>query len=234
MSQYTSPHLTHISSVVTNIHTETDIVTSTSSATTTETITAYATATTIASNGVKYRAYTHTFNANVQNSGFTSPFFKSQSPNFSGILPSLTFSTPNWPNGNTQLKLSDRPTSFASDQSAILMQGFFIAQESGTYRVLTRSETIDNWGYLWVGDVAYSNWDDGNAAFKASRVASGPYISGETSLKMSKGDAVPWTYLWANGGGVGQNLVQIVSPSGKISTDHTGYFVQACEAGVFA
>ncbi|KAJ4348832.1 uncharacterized protein N0V89_010210 [Didymosphaeria variabile] len=215
--------------------TETETATETSTATaietTTSTITAYAVATTIASNGVQYRKYTHTFNANNGDGGFTSTYFKSRTADFSGALTSLSFSTPNWPSGSSTLTLSDG-RSFVSDQAALLLQGFFIAKETGTYTFSSSGNDVDNYGYAWSGDSAYSAWDDTNAGFKSSRTAAA-YISGTTSLVMNAGDAVPFTYLWANGGGVGQSKVYIRSPSGQTTTNSAGYFVQACSSEVF-
>lgn len=180
-----------------------------------------------------YNKYSHTFNANLVNTGFFSSFFKAQAPEFTGALTSLSFATPNWPNGNTQLKLQDRSTSFASDQSALLMHGFYIAKQTGLHTFTSSQETVDNWAYMWVGDAAYSSWDDSNTAFKSSRTGA-PYVSGRYQIQMNAGDAVPVTYLWANGGGVGQSRLQIQMPNGAVVTQHDGYFVQACSASVFA
>ncbi|KAF2443336.1 hypothetical protein P171DRAFT_473647 [Karstenula rhodostoma CBS 690.94] len=213
--------------------TTTEQATATEETTTTSTITAYAVETTIASNGVQYRKYTHTFDANrADGGGFTSNYFKNQPAQFSGAITSLSFATPNWPSGSTTLTLSDG-RSFPSDFAALLLQGFFIAKETGQYIITSRGGDVDNYGYAWTGDNAYSAWNDGNAAFRSARTGGGN-VDGNTYLRLNAGDAVPLTYLWANGGGVGQNIVRITTPSGRVVTSHAGYFVQACSSSVFA
>lgn len=109
------------------------------------------------------------------------------------------------------------------------MQGFFIARQTGTYVFVSSENTVDNWGYMWIGDNAYSAWDDSNTAFKSSRTGS-PYVTGSTSIQLNAGDAVPITYLWANGGGVGRSSVVIVRNGQLVAAE----FVQACSSSVFA
>ncbi|KAL6407697.1 putative gleya adhesin domain protein [Ilyonectria robusta] len=214
--------------VVTVRNTRTAIVSTVS----TKAVTAYVVATEIASNGISYRKYTSSFNAYLANSGFTTTFFKKKNPEFRGVLQSLSFSTPSWPTGSTLLTLADRRKSFESSQSALLFNGFFIAKETGTYTFTSLADAIDNWGYLWVGDVAYSDWNDDNTAFKASRTGAGNF-GGSYSVTLRKGDAIPLTWLWANGGSVAQSYLSITTPGGVTTTDTTGYFVQACGADVF-
>lgn len=212
----------------TEISTHTDIITTTS--TTTRTV--YAEATTVASNGVRYRKYEQPYNANLANSGYTSSYFKGKTPDWTGILTSLSFATPNWPSGSLDLTLQDH-AAFPATQSALLLQGFFIAKETGTYTLSSAASSIDNWGYLWLGDVAYSAWSDANTAFKASRTGAGN-VAGSTTVTLNAGDAIPLTWLWANGGGVARSYFAVTSPSGVTTTDTTGYFVQACSDTVFA
>ncbi|KAH8666834.1 GLEYA domain-containing protein [Xylariales sp. PMI_506] len=215
-------------------YTATNTATESTTVTTTTTLTAYAVVTTIASNGIAYRKYTHSYDADLTASGFTSSAFKSLTPDFSGALQSLSFSTPNWPSGSTALTLSDRGgASFDASQAALLLQGFFIARQTGTYTLSSSASYIDNWGYLWTGDAAYSDWSDANTGFQASRTGAG-YYGGSTTVDMSEGDAIPLTWLWANGGGVSQSYFVVTAPDGTVTTDSTGYFVQACDSSVFA
>ncbi|KAK6193326.1 hypothetical protein LQW54_012588 [Pestalotiopsis sp. IQ-011] len=212
-------------------YTETNTISETTTATTTTTLTAYAEATSIASNGIAYRKYTHSYSADSSSSGYTSTAFKSLSPDWTGALQSLTFSTPNWSSGSQYLTLSDH-AAFLATQAALLLQGFFIAKETGTYTFASSRDYIDNWGYLWVGDVSYSTWSDSNTAFQASRTGAG-YYGGSYSVTLNAGDAIPLTWLWANGGGVAQSYFKLTTPSGSSTTDTTGYFVQACSSSVF-
>lgn len=179
-----------------------------------------------------YRKYTHSYNANLANPGFISSTFKTLTPDWTGHLETLSFS--NW-EGNNQVDLTlPDHASFPATQAAVLAQGFFIARETGTYTLSSSGAYVDNWGYLWIGDVAYSAWDDSNTAFKAVRVGAGPYTGGSTTVNLTAGSATPLTWLWVNGGGAAQSYFTVTSPSGVSTTDTTGYFVQACSNTVFA
>ncbi|KAK5989287.1 hypothetical protein PT974_10800 [Cladobotryum mycophilum] len=209
--------------------TSTNIVTRTAIESTTTTVTNAVTATRVASNGLGYRRYSHTYNALLANNGFTSSHFKGLTPVLSsGVLQTLTFVS----NGNN-LQLPDGSAVFDSSQSAILFQGFFVAQASGTYNLSVADNGIDNWGYLWTGNDSFSAWDDGNTAFKATRVGNGPYRGGATSVTLNAGDTIPIGWLWANGGGPGGSVFNIRNPSGTTTTNGAGYFVKACSAAVF-
>ncbi|KAL1618797.1 hypothetical protein SLS56_010400 [Neofusicoccum ribis] len=217
-------------STVTTTETSTNTITDYSTTTTTTTTTVYATATTISTGGLSYRKYTHSYNADSSSSGFTPSYFKTASVDFSGSsVQNLDFSTPNWPSGSAYLTFDSHY--FESSQAAILLQGFFVAQATGTYTISTSSSYIDNYGYLWTGDAAYS-WADNTAAYAATRTGAG-YYGGSTSITMNAGDAIPMTWLWANGGGVGRSHFVITTPSGSSVSDTTGYFAAACSSTVF-
>ncbi|CAK7235793.1 hypothetical protein SCUCBS95973_009388 [Sporothrix curviconia] len=200
--------------------------------------TAYATATTIATSGAAaYRRYNSPYDANIADGGFTSDYFGPGNPTrpavlSSGALASLTFSTPSWPGSDTYLYLANGDT-FDSAQAALLFQGFFVARQTGTYTLSSSGDYIDNYGYLWTGDVAYSTWDDSNTAFQASRTGAG-YYGGSVAVTLNEGDAIPIAWLWANGGGVGQSWFVVSSPDGSSTTDTTGFLVPACSADTFA
>ncbi|KAI5463554.1 GLEYA domain-containing protein [Mariannaea sp. PMI_226] len=195
---------------------------------TTTVATDYAVETTIETSGLKYRKYTHTFNENT--AGFTSSYFRTANYDWQGVLASPFFSTPNWPNGGDILSLSDGHT-FSAPFTAIIFNGFFVAKETGQYTFSSSSDLIDNWGYLWVGDAAY-NWNENNAAFKASRTVSG-YFGGTYSVVMNTGDAIPITWLWANGGGPGQSDLTITTPGGLKIQGGSGNFATPCSDQVF-
>ncbi|KAF4310873.1 hypothetical protein GTA08_BOTSDO13428 [Botryosphaeria dothidea] len=216
-------------STVTTTETSANTITDYTTTTTTTTSTVYATATTISASGLTFRKYTHSFNANSANSGFTPSYFKTASVDFTGSLQDVDFSTPNWPSGSTYLTLDGNY--FDSSQAAVLMQGFFVAQATGTYTISTSASYIDNYGYLWTGDAAYT-WTDDTTAYAATRTGAG-YYGGSTTITMNAGDAIPMTWLWANGGGVGQSHFVITTPSGSSTTDSTGYFAPACSSSVF-
>lgn len=225
--------LTDNPSAETSISTSTSITTTTVIQTTTETVTAYAVATSVytGGNGLNYRKFTHTFNADDLDTGFTSTFFKDLTPDWTGILDILTFATVNWPSVTTLILPDGR--NFDSSQAAMLLNGFFVAQEEGLYTLGSSGDYIDNWGYLWTGSNAYQNWNDDNTDFQASRTAP-PYVGGSVQIHMNQGDAIPLTWLWANGGGAGQSYFSITTPSGDFTTDTTGYFAAACNTNIFA
>ncbi|KAF7555951.1 hypothetical protein G7Z17_g1785 [Cylindrodendrum hubeiense] len=208
--------------VATSIATST--VTQTTTTTTTQTV--YAVATAIVSNNLSYRQYTHTFNADTIVTGFTAAYFQGISSKSSGSIPDLNFATA----ASQVLTLSDS-NSFVATQAAMVFNGFFIAQATGTYTLASSNDYIDNWGYLWTGDSAYA-WADSTTAYQAKRVKSG-YVGGSTTVTLNKGDAIPMTFLWANGGGIGRSQIWITTPSGQIVTSTTGYFVQACSSSIF-
>ncbi|KAI0389847.1 GLEYA domain-containing protein [Xylariaceae sp. FL0594] len=206
-----TPHVT-VTNVVTNTNTVTHTTTTTTTTTTTSAV--IEEATTIQPNALRYRKYEQPYDGNLENSGYTSSWFKGKQPDWTGELSTLSFASPDWPGPDTTLTLPDHAP-FDASMSALLLQGFFVAR------------------YLWTGDVAYASWDDGNAAFKASRTGAG-FVGGGVELVMNEGDAIPITWLWANGGQAAQSWFAIQTPSGEVTTNTTGYFVKACSDGVFA
>lgn len=180
---------------------------------------------------MSYRKYTHSFDADTTNSGFTASYFKTINYDFQGNLQSPYFSTPFWPYGGSYLYLSDG-NNFDASWAALLFNGFFVAKESGTYEFSSSGDSIDNWGYLWVGSAAYQ-WTDSNAAFMASRTGTDAFFGGSYSIDMNKGDAVPITWLWANGGGPGQSDLTITTPSNLVIQGGSDNFAPPCSAQVF-
>lgn len=64
---------------------------------------------------------------------------------------------------------------------------------------------FDNWGYFWLGDASYS-WDSNSWVIEGSFSGPNPALwktGGSYQVNLNKGDAIPFTYLWANGGGPG-------------------------------
>ncbi|KAF5529382.1 hypothetical protein FMEXI_14191 [Fusarium mexicanum] len=117
--------------------------------------------------------------------------------------------------------------------AALLYNADFHAKETGTY-TFTILNTIDNWGYLWVEDAAYT-WDSGAWAIEGTRTGSNPALwnSGSYEIQLSKGDAIPFTYLWANGGGCGISDLRVTTPSGESIPGLVGSTVKACDLDMF-
>ncbi|CAK7206636.1 hypothetical protein SEUCBS139899_009437 [Sporothrix eucalyptigena] len=223
-----TPHTTVTSSSI-----EISISTSTYLSTSVSVVieTAYATATTIVANGAAYRRYNCPYNGDTTPTTFTSSSFNPESGAevlSTGYENSLSFT--NWDTDGVHLTTSSGDV-FDATQAALVLQGFFVARETGTYTFSTTGSYIDNWGYLWTGDVSYADWNDGNADFLGIWLGTGTY---ETEVTMNEGDAIPFTWLWANGGGPGQSYFVVTSPDGTQTTDSSPFLVQACDASVFA
>ena len=234
-------------------------VTKTSKSTVTKMETVRESATSIASNGLSYKRYNHKFNANEKDSGFSVSFFKRRTADGAGTLNSLSWSTPKWPSSpspefllklppafmkmnGTKTEGERSPMGFDAMHAAVVAQGFFVARKgAGTYTFEVPAKLSDNWAYLWLGDNAYCDWTGENTALKVTRLASGLSPDGRHSIKLADGEAIPLTYIWANGGGVARSALRVRLPGGG-EADVVGegggdigpYFVQACDADVFA
>ena len=212
----------------TAVETETSTYTVTTTVTEgTVTATAYAEATSIAASGLHYRRWEHGYDANQDAPGYTVGYFKGRTPLGSGTLRSPTF------RGSGNLVRVGAEI-VPGPQAAVMMQGFFVARQTGTYTLWSGANDIDNWGYLWTGAPALGDWRDDNTAFKAVRTGSkGQYTGGITYLTLQAGDAVPVAWLWANGGGDAASYLGIRGPNGMVTTDGSDFFVLPCNDGVF-
>ncbi|CCT71704.1 uncharacterized protein FFUJ_14421 [Fusarium fujikuroi IMI 58289] len=127
----------------------------------TSTVTAWVVETTFADNNdIAYRRLNCPFNANAYDDGFTTNYFKSKPVLSSGNAHTLQFSA------CSSLTLPSSGT-FDASQSALLYNAYFYAKETGTY-TFSVPDTIDNWGYLWVKDAAYT-WSYGAWAIQGTR-----------------------------------------------------------------
>ncbi|KAF5983508.1 hypothetical protein FCOIX_3239 [Fusarium coicis] len=193
----------------------------------TSTVTAWVVETTFADNNdIAYRRFNCPFNANIYDDGFTTNYFKGKSPLSSGYTDTFQFGT------CTSLTLSGSGT-FDPSQAALLFNAYFYAKETGTY-TFTVPDTIDNWGYLWVKDAAYA-WNTGAWAIQGTRTGqnSALWKGGSYQIQLKKGDAIPFTYLWANGGGCAGNDLSVKTPSGKSIPGMQGSTVKACHLNTF-
>ncbi|KAF4151745.1 hypothetical protein CNMCM8927_001891 [Aspergillus lentulus] len=82
----------------------------------------------------------------------------------------------------------------------------------------------DNAFYAWHGTKAYSDYQKNNYDY-----LTGDYIkkAGSVTVHVGVGELVPFTFIWANGGGPGQAYLAITDPAGKAHADTTGFFVPA-------
>jgi len=201
--------------------------------TTTTTSTVGSTATSVVPNGLVYKKFTSPFDGYQTASGWTANRFKGNKADFTGVWNSLNFMTPYWPSMSVDPTLQlDQAAPFDASQAALLFQGFFIAPQTGTYTFTVPAENNDNFAQLWTGASALT-WADNASAFKAVRTATTSSI-GQTTVSLNAGDAMPFSYLWANGGGAGRSAFNIVLPDGSSPTDFSSLFVQPCNSNVFS
>lgn len=200
----------------------------------TSTVAALATNIVPSGNGLPYKEYDSPFNAYLKDSGFSANYYKSKTPNWSGVWNSLNYATPYWPSMDVAFTLQlDRPQPWDASQAALLFQGFFVAPQSGTFTFTVPSAGNDNFAELWMGPLAYA-WTDQTANFKSIRGATTTSTDGVFSITMNAGDAQPLTYLWANGGGAGRSSFSILLPDGTQPTDISRLFVPPCNGNVFS
>ncbi|PCD31323.1 hypothetical protein AU210_010978 [Fusarium oxysporum f. sp. radicis-cucumerinum] len=227
--------ITASTDVVTPIEEYTNVITTTSvsvfTSTVTEkktsTVTAWVVETTFADNNdISYRRFNCPFDANIYDDGFTTNYFKGKTPLSSGNTQTLQFST------CSTLSLSGSGT-FDPSQVALLYSAYFYAKETGMY-TFSVPDTIDNWGYLWVKDAAYT-WNVNAWAIQGTRTGQNSQLwkGGSYQIQLKKGDAIPFTYLWANGGGCAGNDLSVRTPSGESIPGMAGSTVKACHLNKF-
>ncbi|KXJ87886.1 GLEYA domain-domain-containing protein [Microdochium bolleyi] len=211
--------------------TTTSTVVSTSTTTATTTTTQNVVGTNIANPlGLQFKRYTHDFSAFDNSADFNVAYFKAQTPVATGFSPSPRISSPGWPFGGSTMSIGGQD--FDGDDAAIIYQGFYVARATGDHTFSSSGDTIDNWGYFWSGNTAYSTYSDLNFNFRSVRVDGAPYTGGTQTVQMNQGDAIPVAWLWANGGGAGQSDFT-VSVGGSGGTGGGGNFVPACSPGTF-
>ena len=106
----------------------------------------------------------------------------------------------------------------------IVIQGYLWAKNGPGNYTLSSSTATDNAFFAWHGTKAYSDYQNSNYDYLA-----GDYIpqAGSVTVSVGVGELVPFTFMWANGGGPGKALLTITDPSGKQYADTTGFFVPA-------
>lgn len=121
-----------------------------STVTRTETAVATGAAVAAASSGAAYRRFTHPFAATTE-SGFGAAFFRDQKNAVAaarGPFPAgLTFASS--AADDAQMDIAGLAP-FVAEQAALVVQGFFLAPQTGPYTFATPGDNIDNWGYLYV------------------------------------------------------------------------------------
>ncbi|KAI9808659.1 MAG: hypothetical protein M1825_003810 [Sarcosagium campestre] len=105
---------------------------------------------------------------------------------------------------------------------ALVFEGYFLAPDQGTY-IFKVGHRIDDWGFIWTGDVALGSW--GNDNYEAI----GEYARSDRSPRsfpLQGGCPLAITVLYANSGsGDAINEIQVTKPDGTVLTDTSGLFV---------
>ncbi|GAM36285.1 hypothetical protein TCE0_018r05260 [Talaromyces pinophilus] len=155
---------------------------------------------------------------------FNPQTFNSPNYNFSGYVENVaSFRTVAYStsSSNTVCSLpANEPCAFV----CIVIQGYLWAKNGPGNYTLSSSTATDNAFFAWHGTKAYSDYQNSNYDYLA-----GDYIpqAGSVTVSVGIGELVPFTFMWANGGGPGEALLTITDPSGKQYADTTGFFVPA-------
>lgn len=112
-------------------------------------------------------------------------------------------------------------TSTDASAYAVVLEGYFYGP-GGTYTV-TVSTATDDYGFLWTGSTAYSNWTNDNANVTES-IAKGS--TQNCTFSIATGEFLPMTILWVNVYQSGGLEFVIYPPAGGEITNTSGYFAQ--------
>ncbi|KAF7117602.1 hypothetical protein CNMCM5793_006694 [Aspergillus hiratsukae] len=148
--------------------------------------------------------------------------FNSPNYNFSGYVQNVgSFATVNYPSTD---KTCNPPVNAPCEWVCIVIQGYLWAKQGPGNYTLSSGSSTDNAFYAWHGTKAYSDYQNSNYDYLA-----GSYIpqAGSVTVQVGVGELVPFTFMWANGGGPGQALLTITDPAGNAHADTTGFFVPA-------
>ncbi len=99
---------------------------------------------------------------------------------------------------------------------AVIFQGYFVVPATGSYLFQT---TSDDFGYIWVGQKALNQWNNNNYDGSVNTTSS--------PVLLNRGDNVPVTFLYANGGGFCASIFEITYPNGtQLNGNFATDFVQ--------
>lgn len=185
--------------------------------------------------GLAYSAFRNHFNDQEDPNSYAADFFQNL-PRFAdpdSVYPFefLTCGIAPTPNLSTDLYIDGRPspngrlpgqnTTYPSDLSdiAVLMQGYFILPDDGTYSF---SASFDDFGLLWLGQTAFDPWKTSSNGMVT--------IDGPGNRNLTKGTMLPMTALWANAGGPGYFTLNVTLPNGTLLTNWSESLVQPLES----
>ena len=106
----------------------------------------------------------------------------------------------------------------------VVLEGYFHGP-AGIYNVTLSKET-DDYGYLYLNQVAYNNWGYSNYYVVEANSEGGGYTQ-NTTFTLAEGQFVPMTIVWMNVYQSGGLRFWIYPPNGAdVVTDTTGWFSQ--------
>ena len=113
----------------------------------------------------------------------------------------------------------------------VVLEGYF-SGPAGFYQV-TLSQETDDYGYLYLNDVAYHDWGYDNYYVVESNSEGGGYTQ-NTSFTLAEGQFVPMTIVWMNVHLSGGLRFWIYPPNdADVVTDTTGWFSQPYTGDAF-
>ncbi|USW56165.1 Putative PA14/GLEYA domain-containing protein [Septoria linicola] len=179
--------------------------------------------------GLAFRVYDQPVYSDNGNNAFSADYIFGRPSEHTGVTDNLSWQSQGWPNGpNGQITIGDY--SFRSDTKSVLAQGFFTAPSSGPFKFSLSEGKDDNYARVWVGDKAYTSWNEANAdqkvTFNYNKIGTSELIS-TTPFTFTKGQIYPITFLWANGGTQAQSFLKITDSAGNDVS--TGNFARPCD-----
>lgn len=96
-----------------------------------------------------------------------------------------------------------------------MYQGCLILPETGTYIFNAR---LDDYGYVWFGDVIYTNWSDINFVASLSNMFVPQWFN--------QGEFIPTTIFYANSGTLASSKFSLMLPIRTIVNDFTDLSLQ--------
>ena len=101
---------------------------------------------------------------------------------------------------------------------ALVYHGYFLPPSTGSY---TFNAYSDDYGYMWIGQLAYGGWNKNN--YNASGTG---HPSAGVPIPLNAGYLTPVTLLYANAAGPAKANFTIKYPDGTLKSDFTGIMIQ--------
>jgi hypothetical protein len=175
--------------------------------TTTSTSTATTVVPTCTNEGLQYAVYRHSFGNRRDASDLNLKFFKTATPIATGVTGDLSIFGVFPPYQVFQTLFDDNQSEFLAAE----IRGFLYGVVPGEY--IFNFHGADDVAYFWVKDKAYTGWTLNNADLFTGYNIVPPNVS--KTVRLKKGEYVPFRIFWANTGGAFNLLFDIINPNGR-------------------